>query len=101
MVQHALGYEFEDANLLEEALESEGSGVGSVGQGEKMRTFARGNVGLARVGGMVVRFVQEDVAYRARISEGKILHLLISPVLTSSMDKGKESLIPTRRRCDI
>ena len=70
MVQQALGYDFEDPNLLEEALESKGSGVGNVGQGDKMRTFERGNQGLSRVGDMVNRLVQADLAYRARKSEG-------------------------------
>lgn len=72
MVQSVLQYEFRDPLLLEEALECDGSGVSSVGQGPKTRTFDHGNRSLARVGDQVLRLVQADVAYRARIAEGEL-----------------------------
>lgn len=70
MIEAMLGYQFQHAQILEEALESEGSGVVGVGEGRSKRDCARGNRGLARLGEAVLRAAQEDIGFRARLEGG-------------------------------
>ena len=81
-MQDILEYYFKDVDLLEEALESEGSGVTVVGQSG--REFSEGNRELAKVGKTVMKLVLRDQCYLFRVhksmhnpqfhlDEGKIL----------------------------
>ena len=68
-VQDILSYEFQDCDLLEEALESPGSGVTVV---EKThRHFLDGNRGLAKVGEAVMTLVLRDQCYLYYVHESK------------------------------
>jgi len=68
-IQVILQHEFKNPDLLEEALESPGSGVNCVGASH--RHFADGNRGLANVGGMVMNLVLKDQCYLFKIPDGK------------------------------
>ena len=63
-IENKLHYRFQNPDLLEEALETPGSGVVCVGQG--CRLCEDGNKGLARIGEGAMRMVMEDVCYLAR-----------------------------------
>jgi hypothetical protein len=63
-----LQYEFTNPDLLEEALESPGSGVNCVGKSH--RHFSDGNRGLANVGEMLMKLVLTDQCYLFKIPEG-------------------------------
>ncbi|KAG0651720.1 Ribonuclease III [Hyphodiscus hymeniophilus] len=60
-VQDILEYDFRDVDLLEEALESPGSGVTVVGK--STRHFLDGNSGLAKVGEAAMTLVLRDQCY--------------------------------------
>lgn len=60
-----------DVDLLEEALESPGSGVTCVGKSH--RHFLDGNAGLARVGEATMRLALRDQCYLFKIPKGKLL----------------------------
>ena len=62
-------YTFQNADLLEEALESPGSGVTCVGTSH--RHFNDGNRGLAHVGHAVMKLVLRDQCYLFKIPDGK------------------------------
>jgi hypothetical protein len=64
-----LQYAFQDADLLEEALESAGSGVVVVGRAR--RECLRGNLEMGAVGEGVVRLVLREQCYLFRIPEGE------------------------------
>lgn len=68
-VQNILGYEFKDVDLLEEALESEGSNVTSVGKTN--RKCRHGNRDLSRVGHEVMKLVLMEQCYIFPIHEGQ------------------------------
>jgi hypothetical protein len=68
-VQVILQHEFKNPDLLEEALESPGSGVNCVGKSH--RHFADGNRGLANVGEMAMKLVLKDQCYLFKIPDGK------------------------------
>jgi hypothetical protein len=68
-IQVILQYEFTNPDLLEEALESPGSGVNCVGKSH--RHFTDGNRGLANVGEMVMKLVLKDQCYLFKIPDGK------------------------------
>ena len=68
VVQNILGYQFRDVDLLEEALESPGSGVTCVGTSH--RHFLDGNTGLANVGGTVMKLVLREQCYLFQIPQG-------------------------------
>ena len=70
-IQVILQYEFTNPDLLEEALESPGSGVNCVGKSH--RHFSDGNRGLANVGEMLMKLVLTDQCYLFKIPEGKAL----------------------------
>jgi len=69
-VQVILQYEFKNPDLLEEALESPGSGANCVGKSH--RHFSNGNKGLANVGEMVMKLVLTDQCYLFKIPDGKL-----------------------------
>jgi hypothetical protein len=69
-IQVILQYEFTNPDLLEEALESPGSGVNCVGKSH--RHFSDGNRGLASVGEMAMKLVLADQCYLFKIPDGKI-----------------------------
>jgi len=68
-MQVILQYQFTNPDLLEEALESPGSGVSCVG--DSHRHFTDGNKGLATVGEAVMKLVLKDQCYLFKIPEGK------------------------------
>lgn len=68
-IQVVLQYEFTNPDLLEEALESPGSGVNCVGKSH--RHCSDGNRGLANVGEMVMKLVLTDQCYLFKIPDGK------------------------------
>jgi hypothetical protein len=68
-IQVILQYEFTNPDLLEEALESPGSGVSCVGKSH--RHFSDGNRGLANVGEMVMKLVLTDQCYLFKVPDGK------------------------------
>jgi len=68
-MQIILQYQFTNTDLLEEALESPGSGVSCVG--DSHRHFTDGNRGLANAGEAVMKLVLKDQAYLFKIPEGK------------------------------
>ena len=59
----------QNPDLLEEALESPGSGVNCVGKSH--RHFSDGNRGLANVGEMVMKLVLTDQCYLFKVPDGK------------------------------
>lgn len=67
-IQVILQYEFTNPDLLEEALESPGSGVNCVGKSH--RHFSDGNRGLANVGEMVMKLVLTDQCYLFKVPDG-------------------------------
>lgn len=69
-----IGYTFADEGLLEEALESAGSGVRVVG--ETKRVCEAGNRELAVVGEGVMELVLRDQCYLFRIPEGEFFFFL-------------------------
>ncbi|KAG9230839.1 hypothetical protein BJ875DRAFT_471050 [Amylocarpus encephaloides] len=60
-MQNILRYEFRNPDLLEEALESPGSGIACVGQSK--RHCVKGNKQLAIVGRSVIKLVLRDLCY--------------------------------------
>ena len=74
-----LCYEFRDEDLLEEALESGGSGVRVVGRSK--RVCERGNRELETVGEAVMGLVLRDQCYLLRIPGGEFLRVLASLLL--------------------
>ena len=68
-VQAILGHVFRNVDLLEEALESPGSGVTVVGKTQ--RHFLDGNRGLAKVGEAVMTLVLRDQCYLFYMTESK------------------------------
>lgn len=84
-IQAILQYEFTNPDLLEEALESPGSGINCVGKSH--RHFSDGNRGLANVGEMVMKLVLTDQYYLFKIPDGKLLY----------SEKQKEKLRGCRR----
>jgi hypothetical protein len=75
IVQDIIAYKFRDVDLLGEALESEGSGMATVGKNQ--RHFLDGNKGLAKVGEVAMTLVLRDQCYLFRVHEGK--HFLSNP----------------------
>ncbi|KAN0093650.1 Ribonuclease III domain containing protein [Hyaloscypha variabilis] len=73
-IQVILQYEFTNPDLLEEALESPGSGVNCVGKSH--RHFSNGNKGLANVGEMVMKLVLTDQCYLFKIPDGDASNIL-------------------------
>lgn len=67
-VEDIIGYRFNDPDVLEEALESPGSGVTCVG--ERHRYFTDGNLGLAAVGWAVMELDLRDQCYLYKIPPG-------------------------------
>jgi hypothetical protein len=70
IVESIIGYQFQDGDLLEEALESEGSGVTCVGKSH--RHFANGNASLASVGATVMKLALREQCYFFQIRQGKL-----------------------------
>ena len=64
-----LSYKFKDPDLLEEALESPGSGVTCTNNGR--RRFLDGNRSMANVGDAVMRLVLKDQLYLYHVPEGE------------------------------
>ncbi|KAL3422214.1 RNase [Phlyctema vagabunda] len=93
-VQQVLSYEFRTPELLEEALESPGSGITSVGEGERYRHFLDGNEDLAGVGGAVIKMVLMDSCYLSQISKGEAKKQIESLTSVRSLGKiGKQTRI--------
>jgi hypothetical protein len=67
-IQVILQYQFTNPDLLEEALESPGSGINCVGKSH--RHFSDGNRGLANVGEMAMKLVLTDQCYLFKIPDG-------------------------------
>jgi hypothetical protein len=68
-VQQIIKYEFRDPDILEEALESPGSGISCVGNSH--RVIRNGNTWLAAVGSRVIELVLIDQYYDADVDYGK------------------------------
>jgi hypothetical protein len=73
-IQTILYYQFKTPDLLEEALESPGSGVTATANGK--RRFLDGNKGLAIVGEGVMKLMLKDLAYLYHMDERKSSALL-------------------------
>ncbi|KAE9368782.1 hypothetical protein N431DRAFT_444189 [Stipitochalara longipes BDJ] len=73
-IQVILQYEFTNPDLLEEALESPGSGVNCAGKSH--RHFSNGNRGLANIGEMVMKLVLIDQCYLFKIPDGDASNIL-------------------------
>lgn len=68
IIQSTIRYVFKNPDLLEEALESPGSGVTCVGKSH--RHFEDGNRGLAKVGQSAMKLLLRDQYYLFQLPEG-------------------------------
>ena len=78
MIEQLIGYHFVQPwglAVLEEALESPGSGVMTVGGVQYLRRTQEGNKSFAKVGEAVMLLVLQDQCYGFSCSEGMSLYL--------------------------
>ena len=73
-IEATIGHQFNNPDLLEEALESPESGVMSVGSTH--RDTEHGNKGLAHIGNAVMELVLKDQCYLLKYSTGKALSVV-------------------------
>ena len=71
VVQDIIGYNFRNVDLLEEALESVGSGVVTVGKSH--RNCSDGNIDLAVVGDATMTLILRDQCYLFKISKSECI----------------------------
>lgn len=71
LVENIIGYTFQNPDLLEEALETPGSGISCVGA--SCRNFYDGNGDLAKVGARVMELVVRDQCYIFKVPEGEVI----------------------------
>jgi len=85
-IQRALHYTFRNPSLLEEALESRGSGVTVVGN--KSRAIPDGNLGLASVGKRSLELLLANQAYTFRLTKGEslVIHFLVYVIEDNVID---------------
>ena len=96
-METVIQYNFQNPDLLEEALESPGSGVVVVGKHN--RVCEEGNKGLAIVGESVMKMVLKDQCYLFKVHESTLSPLLfISSITQTKKSIEKIILIYANRR---
>ena len=83
-IQSVLNYTFRNPSLLEEALESPGSGVTVVGS--ESRAIPDGNLGLASVGKKLLELILADQAYTLRLTKS-MFSIPLSPPLSFDLEE--------------